>query len=148
MINHNDFKGQYIMEQWQILYVYQNKNKKWYLLFFFLKYKNKQFKFCLIWYLLSHNLSKEPSTYSLSYKWVGKVQKRKKKRKLKKHHDTPISNVLWSSPSPPRETKLNTEDGETIYISKNLKYFLMFLSCINQKERKTWHTKIKYIIIL
>ena len=29
------------------------------------------------------------------------------------------------------------KDGETIYISKNLKYFLMFISCINQKERKT-----------
>ena len=64
------------------------KKKKRYLLL------NKQFKFCIIWYLLSHNLSKEPSTYSLSYKWKGKVQKRKKKKKLKKHHDTPISNVL------------------------------------------------------
>ena len=85
----------------------------------FLKYENKPFKFCIIWYLLSHNLSKEPSTYSLSYKWEGKVQKRKKKRKLKKHHDTPISNVLWSSPSPPRETKLNTKRRrDYIYFKK------------------------------
>ena len=89
------------------------KKKKRYLLL------NKQFKFCIIWYLLSHNLSKEPSTYSLSYKWEGKVQKRKKKRKLKKHHDTPISNVLWSSPSPPRETKLNTKRRrDYIYFKK------------------------------
>ena len=27
MINHNDFRGQYIMEQWQILYVYPKKKK-------------------------------------------------------------------------------------------------------------------------
>ena len=44
--------------------------------------KNKQRKFCIIRnYLIkfSPSLSKQPSTYFVSYKWEGEVQKLKKR---------------------------------------------------------------------